>query len=334
MKDLPPQNSRPERIHLHVGPLCNNDCVFCVEDDRELRFVVNAAMTESRTRELLEAHQGTPEVYFTSGEPTLLEELPALGQQARELGYGRIGLMTNGRRLGSPGYARDLLDAGFNAFLVGLHGPDAELHDRLVGREGAFDQTVAGLRALLAGADDETRICTSTVVVRPNVDRLGELYGLLAGMGVSAVRLDGLAARGRVLLAMDELFPSYEQLQGQIRAILAEGLAPGTELELANLPPCITVEFEPHHVRKLAEYTSFEVEDGSPSPLARSVGKTSADGRFRILEAGRIDAQGRVKGEPCGGCRYEPTCQGVYESYAARHGWGEFVPVPPASDLH
>ncbi len=334
MTDDLPQSRIPDRIHLHVGPLCNNDCIFCLEDDRELRFIVNAAMTEERTREILELHQGTPEVVFTSGEPTLLEDLPALGRMAQNLGYSRVGLMTNGRRLGAPGYARDLVEAGFNSFRVGIHAPDAELHDRLVGKSGAFAQTYEGLRELAAIVGPEDEIQTSTVIVQANLGRLDALYRMLADLGVSVVRLDGLAARGRAHLAVPELFPRYSEVVAMIRTLLAGGLREGTRLELGNLPACTTVDLDPGLLGQSPEYASFEVEDGAPSPLARTCGTKTPDGRFRILDGERIESAGRIKGDPCAGCRYDAGCSGIYEAYISRHGWGEFDPVPPLTELH
>ena len=94
-----------ERVHVSIGAVCNNNCVFCMEEDRDGRYVNNSAMTAERVRWILEENRGAEEVCFTSGEPTTRPELPDFVAQARTLGYGRISMMTNGRRLSHLPYA-------------------------------------------------------------------------------------------------------------------------------------------------------------------------------------------------------------------------------------
>ena len=91
--------AQKERVHVSIGAVCNNNCIFCMEEDREAREVNNGAMTPERVRWILEEHRGAEEVCFTSGEPTTRPELPELVRWAKELGYRRISVMTNGRRL-------------------------------------------------------------------------------------------------------------------------------------------------------------------------------------------------------------------------------------------
>ena len=54
-----------ERLHVSIGAVCNNNCVFCMEEDRDGRYVNNSAMTRDRVRWILERHKGAEEVCFT-----------------------------------------------------------------------------------------------------------------------------------------------------------------------------------------------------------------------------------------------------------------------------
>src|SRR5579859_5520662 len=94
-----------ERVHVSIGAVCNNNCIFCMEEDREGRRINNGAMTPERVRLILEEHRGAEEVCFTSGEPTTRTELPQFAGWAKELGFRRISVMTNGRRLSHLPYA-------------------------------------------------------------------------------------------------------------------------------------------------------------------------------------------------------------------------------------
>ena len=35
--------AKKERVHILTGAVCNNNCVFCMEEDRDARYVTNSA---------------------------------------------------------------------------------------------------------------------------------------------------------------------------------------------------------------------------------------------------------------------------------------------------
>ena len=127
-----------ERLHLSIGAVCNNNCVFCMEEDRDGRYVNNSAMTRERVRWILERHRGAEEACFTSGEPTTRPELPEFVAWARELGYARISVMTNGRRISQMPYAAGLARAGMNRFYVSIHGHTKRFAQQFVTTFGTF----------------------------------------------------------------------------------------------------------------------------------------------------------------------------------------------------
>ena len=137
-----------ERVHISIGAVCNNNCVFCMEEDRDARYVNNSAMTAERVRWILEENRGAEEVCFTSGEPTTRTELPDFTAQARSLGYRRVSVMTNGRRLSHLPYAALLAKAGMSRFYISIHGHTKKLHEGLTRTPDSFEQTVAGLASV------------------------------------------------------------------------------------------------------------------------------------------------------------------------------------------
>ena len=100
------------RVHILTGTVCNNNCIFCMEEDRDGRKVTNAATTDDSVRWILGRHSDYEEVCFTSGEPTTRNDLPDFVGWAKGLGYRRISVMTNGRRVGHLPYAAALAKAG------------------------------------------------------------------------------------------------------------------------------------------------------------------------------------------------------------------------------
>jgi radical SAM protein with 4Fe4S-binding SPASM domain len=128
---------------------CQNRCSFCYassparEDDRRSMSTAEVKLVMSKI--FNQAH--VPSLSFTGGEATLRRDLPELISYGRELGF-RINLITNGLRLADLAYAESLVSAGLDSAQVSLEAGSAEIHDQIVGRSGAFEETTAGIRNL------------------------------------------------------------------------------------------------------------------------------------------------------------------------------------------
>src|SRR5690606_21951103 len=99
---------RRPRVHILTGAVCNNNCIFCMEEDREGRYVTNSATTDETVRWILAQHERYEEVCFTSGEPTTNRRLHHWVKLARDAGAQWVSMMTNGRALAHEGYAKRL----------------------------------------------------------------------------------------------------------------------------------------------------------------------------------------------------------------------------------
>ncbi|MBN1770440.1 MAG: radical SAM protein [Deltaproteobacteria bacterium] len=144
-----PAGSIHERRHwVRIVAACNNHCCFCL-DRRSLdgslrpRTEIEAELRAGRAA-------AATRLILSGGEPTLHPHLPELIRRARELGYGWVQIITNGRRLAYPTFFQALLDAGLDEVTFSIHGSGPQVHDAMVGVPGAFAQSFAGLRAALA----------------------------------------------------------------------------------------------------------------------------------------------------------------------------------------
>lgn len=129
--------------------------------------------------------EGVPHVCFTGGEPTLREDLVALIRYAEELGQV-TGLLTNGCCLQDQAYLDELLLAGLDHLQVTLTSHRAEVHDRIIGVEGAWAQADRGLRNAI---DGDIYVVAHVAITPENADSVIETVAYLAEAGVPAVAL-------------------------------------------------------------------------------------------------------------------------------------------------
>ncbi|MCX8025199.1 MAG: radical SAM protein, partial [Thermanaerothrix sp.] len=194
LETLPPFSSRssaPYRMDLALTYRCNNECVHCYNARPRNYPEIETETWEQVINRLWEL--GIPHIVFTGGEPTLRHDLPQLVAHAESRGQ-ITGLNTNGRRLHDPRYLDALCEAGLDHVQITLESHDPAIHDRIVGRPGAWEQTVQGIRNAL-----KTRlfVMTNTTLLSLNAPHLYQTLDFLAELGVPTVGINGLIHSGR-----------------------------------------------------------------------------------------------------------------------------------------
>lgn len=175
--------------------------------DPEARKRVERELSTAEWQEVLNRlwDVGVPHVVFTGGEPTLREDLVELVRHAESLGMV-TGLLSDGRRLKEREYLDRLLLAGLDHLQLTFVSHDPSLHDRLLGRPGAWEETVAGLRNALPA---DLYVVVHLIVRPENADTAAETVAFLAGEGVPAVALSAPASPSS---------PEWERLQRGLHA--------------------------------------------------------------------------------------------------------------------
>jgi molybdenum cofactor biosynthesis enzyme MoaA len=320
-----------ERLHVSIGAVCNNNCIFCMEEDRDGRYVNNSAMTPERVRWMLEKHRGAEEVCFTSGEPTTRPELPDFVRLAKALGYRRISMMTNGRRCGHLPYAVALAKAGMNRFYISIHGHTKKLHEGLTRTPESFGQTVAGLDAVTQLKRFGVELHTSTVLTHRNYPHMLEIYRFLRSHGVDQVVFNVMQANGRADTYFDQIFPRYSAIAAEFKKFTSEVGEAKPMAFLVDIPLCTTegiADFNRGYVEKYAHYEIAERATLAIDPADRHRREGSREGRgLVVLSREDLDHAERSKRTECAACAYDAQCEGVWKNYTKRYGWDEMAPV-------
>ena len=114
----------------------------------------------------------------------LRADTPLLMRRAIEAGITDVHLNTNAILLDERRRSA-VLDAGARSFNISVDGATAELHDRLRGKQGAFDTTVAHIRDLVEVRDRlGLRIRLNFTVMRDNVRQLPDIARLATELRV------------------------------------------------------------------------------------------------------------------------------------------------------
>ncbi|WP_044242795.1 radical SAM protein HxsC4 [Chondromyces apiculatus] len=326
--------SQKERIHVSIGAVCNNNCVFCMEEDREDRYENNSAMTTERVRWILEQNRGAEEVCFTSGEPTTRPELPDLVGMAKKLGYRRISVMTNGRRLSHLPYAALLAKAGMNRFYISIHGHTKKLHEGLTRTPESYEQTVGGLDTIAKLKRFGLELHTSTVLTDRNLPHMLDIYRFLREHGVDQVVFNVMQANGRADTYFEQIFPTYTETAAAFRRFLDAVGEAQPQAFLVDIPLCTTEaieDFNRGYVEKHAHYNLADRGTVMPEEQVATRQQRGGGRGLVLLTRQDLDDAERSKRSECARCRYDGVCEGVWKNYLKRNGWDEFVPVPPAA---
>jgi hypothetical protein len=189
------------RSAVSLGRTCDSGCVFCAQRGLEPKTA-----EDSEVRRQLEEGRaaGTDGVTFVGGEPAIDERFEALVTRARELGFVRIGVQTNGWELAEPRRVEALAHAGLTDVHLSIHGAEARVHDWHVGRAGAFD---AAMRTWSAARAAGLEIVVATVLTRSTFRGLAPMPRMLASRGAAGWCIEVARWRGAAATASDRVVP-------------------------------------------------------------------------------------------------------------------------------
>ncbi len=181
----------PYRMDLALTYRCNNNCSHCYNARSRSFPELGLEQWLAIIDRLWEI--GVPHIVFTGGEPTLSRYLPELIAHAEKNGQ-ITGINTNGRRLKDPDFVQKLVDAGLDHAQITLESHIPAIHDQMVAAPGAWQDTIQGLKNVLA-----TRlfVMTNTTLLQNNSPYLADTLDFLAGHGVPTVGLNALIYSGK-----------------------------------------------------------------------------------------------------------------------------------------
>jgi hypothetical protein len=216
------------RVTARVLLECNNRCVFCGQAGLQ-----GGAPFEEQ---LEAARREGNDVTIVGGEPTLDPRLAERIAAARRMGFVRVGLQTNGRRLAEPGFAAELARAGLTDVHLSIHGAESAVHDYHTGIPGSFTEALSGLAAARASG---LTVVVVTVLTRSSFRSLAGLPKLLSQRGAAAWLVSIPVSAGRLSAEFDRLMPRLGLAVPFALSALAAGEALGLDVWISGAPRCL-----------------------------------------------------------------------------------------------
>jgi hypothetical protein len=179
-------------------------------------------------------------VSLSGGEPLLRSDFFELIEAARQLGFARIRVRTNGILLADSRLLHQLLGAGCHHFEIKLFAADPRIHDGMTGASGSLEQTWTGMELLRRA-------------VIPRKAEQQPFFGILIPL-----RMDNVAHLPETILALAALRPDRIVLSWEITQAPVSSTLPiirnAINLSLLNrnwvltenLPLCLMKDVEEH----------------------------------------------------------------------------------------
>jgi MoaA/NifB/PqqE/SkfB family radical SAM enzyme len=224
--------------YLQVVRHCNHYCGFCSNPStpfehslESMRLLVDDLVRRS--------YFG---VVLTGGEPTLHKDLPAIARYAKERGL-HVRMITNGHRLGQPGLAEELADAGVDLVHVSIYSVRPDVEARLRGTGGTLELALAAIEnAHRAGIE----VNVNSVINRHNADHLDENVAFLIDRHpyVRHYVWNNLdPSMGRAEVNQSEFTPSLRSFEVSLHRALSMLHASGRSFRVERVPLCYMTDF-------------------------------------------------------------------------------------------
>lgn len=329
-----------KRIDLNVGFMCNANCKFCYYQNSRTQKTPSFEKLKSMLS--LARRLGMESVEFTGGEPTMREDIFELIACAKQLGFKRICMITNGILFRDKEIVKVAEESGLEEIKLSIHASKACAHDDITGTQKSFKHVLEGIRNI---KKTKLKIKTNTIINRLNYESLPEIAKFLATIKPDRINLkfvtpilDAENLNKEIIVAYSKAMP---YLHKTIDILKAKDFMPtvryvpfcfmqGYEKHVCNL---CQVQYDPdewdYMVKNRLEYnsilTSLNQILGYINMLKRTYIPKKDIAHRAVIESKLLRLT--TKGKTCKKCKYDLICDGLWKNYAKLYGYSELKPV-------
>lgn len=163
-----------------VTQKCNLKCIHCRADaspDKKEKIIIKGKKAFELIDEIKKL--GAPTLALTGGEPLLRKDLIDIIKYANKQGVP-VRIQSNGLLL-TERLASQLKNLGILSFGIGLDGPNAEIHDRIRNKKGAFKKAIKSIKLLKS---KNIKVHVEYTITKINYNELTGTLDLLESLNV------------------------------------------------------------------------------------------------------------------------------------------------------
>jgi len=182
-----------KKYWVRLTNFCNNGCIFCLDSERydgkcvpfdKIAGSLKGAFRKRYKRAVL-----------SGGEPTCHPQFLRIVKLAKDIGYGHIQVITNGRLFFYGSFLKEAVKNGLTEATFSIHGDNPHLHDSQTGVRGSFLESVTGLKNALRIPG--LIVSVDIVINKKNYKYLHRILRYFIGLGVSEFDLLQVVPAGR-----------------------------------------------------------------------------------------------------------------------------------------
>jgi len=304
-----------KHIEINLGKACNNRCRFCMSG--ELSYFID--FTKAKEEVIASACKGYGSLGFLGGEVTLHPQLIDLIKVAKDNGFEKIHIISNGRRYKDKNLLRQLIENGANRFSVSIHSHEEKIEDGLTQIKGGFKEKIQGLINLLYFKKQgliKDNISINFVINRENYQNILKSLQFFNGLGFSDFRFNFMWPEGNAASYYPELIIDYAEFQPYILKIINLSQRLKVHLVFEGIPLCV-FPFPGQNKKYIGELLDVNTD----------VINYEKDGKQSFNWQERKKNELKAKNDICQECFYNDLCEGVWLKYIEFFGWDEFKPI-------
>lgn len=224
-------------LQLELGTLCNSHCIYCEQGNNSLNASY-AFRSFAEVRKVLDSsfRQGYGQLFLQGGEPTIHPDIVKIISYAKHLGFGNVAMITNGRMLSYPKFAKDIIQAGLDDVTFSIQSSDPKVHDFISQSEGSFDQALLGLKNLLSFGF-KGNITNSTTIIRQNYKSLSSIVDKLYALRVLDFHFIFVIPYDSVVKNDNDVVMALEVVVQEVNRLVADW-GKKVHIKVENIPIC------------------------------------------------------------------------------------------------
>jgi MoaA/NifB/PqqE/SkfB family radical SAM enzyme len=249
--------------------------------------------------------KGIDGLVLSGGEPTIHPDILKVVSKAKEMGYKEIQIKSNGIKLNRFSFVKDLAEAGVDTFCLSIQGPRAEVHDKLVGFNGAFDSIIKASEYV---HNLNKVLITPTCIQKENYKLLPETIELFKSINSNHCTPTFVETNGSVQKYFHDIVPRYSDVIPYLKEAVRLLVEYKIPFNLHGFPMCIIAGYENSSIdlwRNGTNLAGSEIDD------------------YSEYEKDHF----RVKHEKCSKCILTSVCNGPWSNYVKEYGFDEFNTV-------